>query len=588
MPRYEFSEGTSNKFWEIKLDGTSFTTTYGKIGANGQTTIKSFKTEAEAKKEYDKLIAEKVKKGYEPAGGGAAAKAAAPAKTKEAKVLVDNPPVPLTKAAKASAAKASAAAAPAASSASGTPGARYFEFVEGTSSKFWEILLDGSTVTTRYGKIGTAGQQTEKDFDTRSEAFKEYDKLVAEKTKKGYVENTPGAAPADGAAAGDRRNPELEKAIFANPYDTDAYMVYADWLQDQGDPRGELIALQIGDKADAAQKLLAKHADYFIGPLADHQKTHDGEDVDAFTWKYGFIHALRLSHDSYGDEGFDGSLAEALDLLLRHPSGRFLTEITFVFNGDPNEDDLQSLIDLLEKRAPASLRKLHFGDFQYAGPSSPTATGTTEISWYSIGNLAKLWKAVPKLQTLITQCGSSESTISNVGMKLGTLELPELVHAEFRTGGLEKANAKAIAAGKFPKIEHLEIWYGDDNYGGDAGPKEVQLLLDRTDLPALRYLGLKNAVFTDELVVPLAKSKLLKQLEVLDLSMGCLTDAGAAEIAKHADAFGHLAKLDVSACYLTDAGIAALKGVAKRVVADEQREIDDPEDPESRYPSVAE
>lgn len=64
MPRYELSEGTSNKFWEINLAGKSFTTTYGKIGTTGQTTIKTFGSDAEAKKEYDKIVAEKVKKGY--------------------------------------------------------------------------------------------------------------------------------------------------------------------------------------------------------------------------------------------------------------------------------------------------------------------------------------------------------------------------------------------------------------------------------------------------------------------------------------------------------------------------------------------
>ena len=58
MPRYEFSEGSSNKFWEIKLSGSQFTTTYGKIGTSGQTSLKTFKSDAEAKKEYDKLIAE--------------------------------------------------------------------------------------------------------------------------------------------------------------------------------------------------------------------------------------------------------------------------------------------------------------------------------------------------------------------------------------------------------------------------------------------------------------------------------------------------------------------------------------------------
>ena len=64
MPRYELSEVTSNKFWEIELSGTSFTTRYGRIGTDGQETTKSFATAAEAKKAYDKLVAEKTKKGY--------------------------------------------------------------------------------------------------------------------------------------------------------------------------------------------------------------------------------------------------------------------------------------------------------------------------------------------------------------------------------------------------------------------------------------------------------------------------------------------------------------------------------------------
>ncbi len=68
MPRYEFSEGSSNKFWEITLDGSSFTTTWGKIGTAGQSTTKSFDTAAKAQAEHDKLVTEKVKKGYQLAG----------------------------------------------------------------------------------------------------------------------------------------------------------------------------------------------------------------------------------------------------------------------------------------------------------------------------------------------------------------------------------------------------------------------------------------------------------------------------------------------------------------------------------------
>ena len=81
---------------------------------------------------------------------------------------------------------------------------RYFEFVEGTSNKFWEIRLDGTSVRTKYGKIGTAGQQTLKEFDSDEKANKEYDKLVAEKTKKGYEEK-------DGPGGGDDHYDEIEE-----------------------------------------------------------------------------------------------------------------------------------------------------------------------------------------------------------------------------------------------------------------------------------------------------------------------------------------------------------------------------------------
>lgn len=76
---------------------------------------------------------------------------------------------------------------------------QYFEFQEDNSSKFWEIELDGTTLKTRYGKIGTDGKATEKSFDDAAAATKEYDKLVKEKTKKGYAE--PGAVVKPAAPA---------------------------------------------------------------------------------------------------------------------------------------------------------------------------------------------------------------------------------------------------------------------------------------------------------------------------------------------------------------------------------------------------
>ena len=43
---------------------------------------------------------------------------------------------------------------------------RRFEFIEGKSSKFWEVTVTGSDVTVRFGKIGTHGQGQTKSFPT--------------------------------------------------------------------------------------------------------------------------------------------------------------------------------------------------------------------------------------------------------------------------------------------------------------------------------------------------------------------------------------------------------------------------------------
>ncbi|MBX3245568.1 MAG: WGR domain-containing protein [Myxococcales bacterium] len=64
--------------------------------------------------------------------------------------------------------------------------ARRFELEDGKSSKFWEIALDGCDLTTRWGRIGTSGQSKTKTFASEDKARVEHDKLIAEKTSKGY------------------------------------------------------------------------------------------------------------------------------------------------------------------------------------------------------------------------------------------------------------------------------------------------------------------------------------------------------------------------------------------------------------------
>lgn len=67
-------------------------------------------------------------------------------------------------------------------------GKRYFEFTDGASNKFWEVSISGCDLTTRWGKTGTAGQAKTKTFADAARAQAEADRLIADKTGKGYVE----------------------------------------------------------------------------------------------------------------------------------------------------------------------------------------------------------------------------------------------------------------------------------------------------------------------------------------------------------------------------------------------------------------
>lgn len=65
---------------------------------------------------------------------------------------------------------------------------RRFEYTDDRSNKFWQIELTGSKTIVTYGRIGTAGQSLVKQFGAAWQAQDEAERLVSEKTRKGYIE----------------------------------------------------------------------------------------------------------------------------------------------------------------------------------------------------------------------------------------------------------------------------------------------------------------------------------------------------------------------------------------------------------------
>lgn len=377
---------------------------------------------------------------------------------------------------------------------------------------------------------------------------------------------------------------ELEAKLIENPNDVDLRMVYADLLQSTGDPRGELIALsKSGANVD---DYLAKHEEALLGPLVRFKKTFDHEQVDAFTWNLGFIKSAIVGYENYSagdyDEDHDECTADkVVAALLQHPSALLLEELTVRMNMLDDGMYFSDVVGAIAKYGAPALRVLRLGEFQQAGPGGVDNGYDYENSWAGLGDASAMWKAIPRLEQLRIQMNLGGYSANGADM-IGTFDMPRLKKLQIITGGLTAENARSFASGKLPEIEHLELWFGDDNYGGNATVADLEPLL-ATSYPKLSYLGLMNAGFTDDIVAALAPSKVLAKARVLDVSHGTMTDAGAQTIASHADAFRHLEKIVLDGNFISPAGLDAIRAVCKL----EANELRDPDD-DSRYVALSE
>jgi predicted DNA-binding WGR domain protein len=66
---------------------------------------------------------------------------------------------------------------------------KHLKYIDGNSDKFWQIEVSGINFTVTYGKNGTLGVSQIKTFANAEECLKAAEKLLAEKTKKGYSES---------------------------------------------------------------------------------------------------------------------------------------------------------------------------------------------------------------------------------------------------------------------------------------------------------------------------------------------------------------------------------------------------------------
>jgi hypothetical protein len=230
------------------------------------------------------------------------------------------------------------------------------------------------------------------------------------------------------------------------------------------------------------------------------------------------------------------------------------------FAGEMDETKAQQMIDAIataHNQLP-NLTALFLGDI---------VVEESEISWIEQANVSPILQAYPALETFRIR-GSNGLTFGE--QRLSHMHLKELA---IETGGLNPAIIHEVLQADLPALEHLELWLGTPNYGGDATLDDLAPLLSPSSqlFPRLRYLGLRDSEFANDLAAALTLTPLIERIRVLDLSLGLLDDQGARALLD-CPAVRKLEKLDIHYHYCSADMVERLQALGIEVDASERQD----------------
>jgi uncharacterized protein (TIGR02996 family) len=297
--------------------------------------------------------------------------------------------------------------------------------------------------------------------------------------------------------------------------DDDLALVFGDWLQDAGDPRGELVAVQHAlETADGEDR--SRLLDTEKKLLATHRKQLLPDRLEGtLVWRRGFVHRLVLA-----EKGLEPT---SLARVFAHPSFRILRELAV------EVDPWALLVPAanLPRPLPPTLHALELGEDKARPPVPGDRPG--------LGDVAALVAA-------------------------GLLQLARLkLHGAADLRGLRHASLAALDLGC------VDVTW-------PPGGRDVRTFLERLAdldpraLPSLRALTLRVDRGLDTVVYKLVESPIFSALDTLvlhgDLSrsgVDCLVQAKREP----------LQLLDIRGCKLGDADIDRLRPLTVTLVTAE-------------------
>jgi uncharacterized protein (TIGR02996 family) len=364
----------------------------------------------------------------------------------------------------------------------------------------------------------------------------------------------------------------LEQALVAAPDDLAAHHAYADYLQEQGDPRGELIAVQLALEDEArppAERkplqereaaLLAQHSREWLGTLAPFVLDQEGvgewavqnDRGHAASFARGWVDSLRL---------FEITSETARALREAPPTLRLLRHL-YIRESELDDPGLEELV------ACPYLGNLR--SFQLGPEGSQTHTDGAS----AVQLIAKM----PRLEEL-RLFAHGVDTRALFAMPLPHLRVLYVHHLHIYPLEVLAANST------LGNLTRLACW------AHALEPRDAaayitfhgaRALFHSPHLARLTHLQLRQSDVGDEGCEEIVRSGLLERLQTLDLTGGCVTDAGARTLAA-CPALRRLKKLTLTANGLTPAGVAALDAVGILVEAGGQFDEDRISDLEYLY-----
>jgi uncharacterized protein (TIGR02996 family) len=356
---------------------------------------------------------------------------------------------------------------------------------------------------------------------------------------------------------------ELLADLAANPDDVARFQVYADFLTDSGDPRGELVSAQLGMERgyepaliDVEDRLLKEHRTAWLGPLAKYDEGDLGLE-----WRRGFLEKVRLGRRADEYEVPELDYRAMIEALFALPVARLLRQLTTAPECDQGSF-VPSIEGIAGSEIPNTLEHLEFN-----------RGGYWDISMTELGDLSPAYPRLRHLRSLKLVVGAHE---------LGKISLPRLRSLEIVTPGLRVQNLQSIVNAKWPELERLVLYVGTEQYGSDVSLEDLTPIFAGRNLERVRHLALANSDFADDLPRALTRSKILPQLETLDLSHGTFGLEGVHSLLANRSAFAHLKHLDLSCSFIPEEFEDELRTICPEVSLKDNR------GDEYRYVAIAE